>query len=70
MGLLTSLNAIAVTAGEQNLGASNARDVTGSLNVAQNKAGELIANLKAIVNALPVGDSNIAAINSIITSLS
>ncbi|HLQ24762.1 MAG TPA: hypothetical protein VK138_02665 [Acidiferrobacterales bacterium] len=70
MGTATTLSLINFTPAEDNAGATYGQDMIGMLNLAQVKAGELIQNLQAIVMRLPVGDPNIATIDTLIANLS
>ena len=70
MGIATTLAAIVPTTAELNNAAATSKDLSGMLMNARIKTSELIANLKAISNALPPGDPNIASIATIITALS
>ena len=70
MGTATTLSGISFTPNADNTAAGYGEDIVGMLSLAQVKAGELIQNLQAIVMRLPVGDPNIATINTLITNLS
>ena len=70
MGLATSLNAINLTAAEKSSAAVSTVDLQGLLSSLQQQVGDLTKTLVEIQSKLPSGDPNIAAITSILSSLS
>nr|WP_199065086.1 hypothetical protein [Chromobacterium sp. ASV5] len=70
MGIETALTGITLTSTDDSGGFAYGEDVVGMFQAAQTKAQELAYTLNQISSRLPSGDSNIAAIQSIITSLS
>lgn len=71
MGIYTTLGTFTMTAAEHNTGAANnyCGDVTGLLAGCRLKAQDLAYSVRTMIAGVPTNDSNLTALNALLTAL-